>query len=32
MLYGGFQANTTKTPGTADADGNVVALGVLHQF
>ena len=31
-LYGGFQANTTKVPGAADADGNVVAVGVLHQF
>lgn len=32
QLYGGFQANNTKAPGTADADGNVVAVGVLHQF
>ncbi|WP_439115670.1 porin [Hydrogenophaga sp.] len=31
-LYGGFQAHTTKVPGAADADGNVVAVGVLHQF
>jgi len=32
QLYGGFQAHTTKVPGAADADGNVVAVGVLHQF
>lgn len=31
-LYGGFQSHTTKVPGAADADGNVVAVGVLHQF
>lgn len=31
-LYGGLQSNTTKVPGSADADSNVVAVGVLHTF
>lgn len=32
MLYGGYHATTTKTPGAADADGSLLAVGVLHTF
>lgn len=31
-LYSALQATTTKTPGAADAKGDVVAVGILHQF
>ncbi|MBL0918507.1 MAG: porin [Hydrogenophaga sp.] len=31
-VYGGYRANTIKTPGAADQDGSVLALGLLHTF
>lgn len=31
-LYGGYQATRTEVPAAADADGNVLVLGVLHLF
>lgn len=31
-VYGGYRANKIKTPGAADQDGNVLALGMYHLF
>lgn len=31
-VYGGYRANKIKTPGAADKDGDVFALGLLHMF
>lgn len=32
MLYGGYRASTTRTPGAADVDSSVIAVGVVHKF
>lgn len=31
-VYGGYQSSTTKTPGVADADATLLAVGVKHTF
>lgn len=31
-LYGGYRANTIKTPGAADQDGSVLGVGMYHLF
>jgi predicted porin len=31
-LYGGYHATTTEVAGAPDADGRLIAVGVLHQF